>query len=226
MGRIQVTYPYAFTQESGNQPAEQLDANFNQIPNAATLTIRTQELSNGSDYNVVEDDEYSFFVCKGVVDFQVIPPVAPAAGFSFFVSNETEQEAVQIDVTICCTIFVGTVMYVNPILVGDFPPLYHNVKGGLVQFDGNNYFFYPLWQASSGAGAVLQATVTVNSGDTSVTITHGFNQAGLSVVLLPQWNTSIWQTAQSATQVTFEFSNPVPLSSPTTLELTYLVFFP
>lgn len=226
MGRIQVTYPFTFGSESGNHPASELDDNFLAIPNTGTLTIRAQQLG-GADYNVVENDEYSFFVAKGIVDFKIIPPVAPPIGFSFFVSNETTQEAVQIVLTLLCTtVFVGNVSYTNPTLVGDFPPYFFNVKGGLVQFDGNNYFFYPLFFASSGGGAVKQATVVVNSGDTGVTITHGFNQAGLSVVLLPQWNTQIYQTAQSNTQVTFAFSNPVPLVSPPTLSLTYLVFFP
>src|SRR5262245_12895699 len=225
MGRFQTTFPFRFQQEAGNQPASQLDDDFDAV-NDGILTIRTQELSTGVDYNVQEDDEYSFFVCKGTADFQVIPPVAPPTGFSFFISNETTQEAVQILVTICCTIFVGNVQYTNPTIVGDFPPNFHNVKGGLVQFDGNDYFFYPLFFASSGASAILQATVTVGSGDTSVTITHGFNQAGLSVILLPKWNVQIFQTAESNTQVTFEFSNPVPSLSPPTLDLTYLVVFP
>lgn len=225
MGRMQVSYPFNFGSESGNHPSAELDQNFSAIPNTGILTIRAQELSGG-DYNVVTNDEYSFFVCKGTVPFQVIPPVAPATGFSFFVSNETTQEAAQILVTLCCTIFVGPVSYLNPTIVGNFAPHFFNVKGGLVQFDGNNYNFYPLFYASSGGGAVKQATVVVNSGDNGVTITHGFNQAGLTVVLLPQWNTQIYQTAQTNTQVTFAFSNAVPLVSPPTLSLTYLVIFP
>lgn len=225
MGRFSTTFPYTFNNAPGDQPGSRLDDDFDAV-NDGTITIRAQELSDGNDYNVTQDDEYSYFVCKGVDDFQIIPPVAPPTGFGFFFSNETQQEAVEIEVTLCCTIFVGTVQYTNPTLNGDFPPNFFNVKGGLVQYDGNNYFFYPLFYASSGGGSVRQGTVTVTSGDTDVTITHGFSQAGLTVVLLPQWNTQIYQTAQSNTQVTFAFSNPVPSMSPSTLDLTYLVIFP
>lgn len=226
MGRIQVTFPNTFANAPGDQPGSLLDQDFDAIPDTGILTIRAQELSDGNDYNVVEDDEFSYFVCKGVSDFQIIPPASPPTNFGFFFSNETRQEAVEIGVTLCCTVFVGTVSYSNPVLNRNFPPYFFNVKGGLVQFDGNQYNFYPLFYASSGGGAVIQGTVTVGSGDTDVTITHGFNQAGLTVVLLSQWNTQIYQTAQSNTQVTFAFSNPVPSVSPPTLDLTYLVFLP
>lgn len=222
MGRINVTFPFAFGQEAGNHPATELDDNFNAIPNTGTLTIRAAELSDGADYNVDQDDEYSFFVCKGTSNFQVIPPVAPPAGFSFFLSNETEQEAAQIDVTLCCTIFVGTVSYLNPTLIGDFPPNFFNVKGGLVQYDGNNFFFYPLFYATSGGGAIAQATVAITAGATSLVITHGFNQAGLGVILETQWNTAVWLSAQTNTTATFQFSNPAPSN----LTLKYYVVFP
>src|SRR5574341_373250 len=195
MGRIHVTFPNTFINSPGDQPGSKLDENFDAVPNVGSLTIRAQQLSTGSDYNVVQDDEFSYFVCKGTSDFQIIPPVAPPAGFGFFFSNETRQQAVEIGVTLCCTVFVGTVQYINPKLVRNFPPWFFNVKGGLVQFDGNQYNFYPLFYASSGGGAVKRGTVTVSSGDNSVVITHGFNQAGLTVILLPQWNTQIYQTA-------------------------------
>lgn len=225
MARFSTTFPFTFNNAPGDTPASHLDDDFDAV-NDGELTIRFQELSDGNDYNVVQDDEFSFFICKGVVDFQVIPPVAPSTGFGFFLSNETRQETPEIDVTICCTIYVGTVQYTNPTLVGDFPPYFFNVKGGVVQYDGNQYNFYPLFYASSGGGAVQQGTVTVNSGDSSVTITHGFNQAGLAVTLLPQWNTTVYQISQTDTQVVFGFSNPVPSVSPPTLDLTYLVVFP
>ncbi len=225
MGRIQVTFPNTFTDASGDQPGSKLDEDFEAV-NDGTVTIRVQELSDGNDYNVVQDDEFSYFVCKGTSDFQIIPPVAPPTGFGFWFSNETRQEAVEIGVTLCCTVFVGTVQYVNPELIRNFPPYFFNVKGGLVQFDGNQYNFYPLFYASSGGAAVQQGTVTVNSGDMSVTVTHGFNQPGLTVILLPQWNTQIYQTSQSNTTVDFAFSNEVPLISPPTLDLTFLVIFP
>jgi hypothetical protein len=226
MGRIKVTFPNTFINSPGDQPGSKLDEDFNAIPDDGTLTIRAQELSDGNDYNVVQDDEFSYFVCKGVSDFQIIPPVAPPAGFGFFFSNETRQEAVEIGVILCCTVFVGTVQYVNPELIRNFPPYFFNVKGGLVQFDGNQYNFYPLYYASSGGAAVQQGTVTVASDDTGVVITHGFNQPGLTVILLPQWNTQIYQTAQDNTTATFAFSNPVPSVSPPTLDLTFLVIFP
>ena len=226
MGRIQVTFPNTFINSPGDQPGSKLDEDFNAIPDDGTLTIRAQELSDGNDYNVVQDDEFSYFVCKGISDFQIIPPVAPPAGFGFFFSNETRQEAVEIGVILCCTVFVGTVQYVNPELIRNFPPYFFNVKGGLVQFDGNQYNFYPLYYASSGGAAVQQGTVTVASDDTGVIITHGFNQPGLTVILLPQWNTQIYQTAQDNTTATFSFSNPVPSVSPPTLDLTFLVIFP
>jgi hypothetical protein len=225
MARFSTTFPFTFNNAPGDQPGSRLDSDFNAV-NIGDITIRAQELSTGSDYNVVQDDEFSYFVCKGTSDFQIIPPVAPPTGFGFFFSNETRQEVVEIGVTLCCTVFVGTVQYINPVLNRDFPPHFFNVKGGLVQFDGNQYNFYPLFYASSGGGAIKQATVAVASGDTGVVITHGFNQAGLTVVLLPSWNTQIYQTAQSNTTVTFAFSNPVPLVSPPTLDLTYLVIFP
>lgn len=225
MARFSTTFPFTFNNAPGDQPGSRLDQDFEAV-NDGEITIRAQELSSGSDYNVVQDDEFSYFVCKGVSDFQIIPPVAPPAGFGFFFSNETRQEAVEIDVTLCCTVFVGTVSYSNPALVRDFPPYFFNVKGGLVQFDGNQYNFYPLFYASSGGAAIRQATVAVASGDTGVVITHGFNQAGLTVILLPSWNTQIYQTAQDNTTVTFAFSNPVPLVSPPTLDLTYIVMFP
>lgn len=224
MGRITVTFPYTFGNAPGNTPASRLDDDFNAV-NDGEISIRLQELSDGNDYNVEQDDEYSFFVCKGASDFQIIPPPAPPAGFGFFVSNETAQQSPQIEVTLCCTIFVGTTQYINPVLVGDFPPLFHNIKGGAVQFDGNQYNFYPLFAASTGGGGVAQGTVTVGSGDSTVTITHGYNEAGLTVILLPQWNTQIYQTGQSNTQVSFAFSNPVPVVSPPTLDLTYVVVF-
>jgi|SRR6266850_4831357 len=224
MGRFFTTFPNAFNNAPGDQPGSKLDEDFDAV-NDGQITIRAQELSDGNDYNVVQDDEFSYFVCKGVDDFQIIPPVAPPTGFGFFFSNETRQEAVEIEVTLCCTVFVGTVQYVNPILDGDFPPNYFNVKGGLVQFDGNDYFFYPLFFASSGGG-VLVKTVTVNANDTEVTITHGLNQPGLTAMLLPLWNTAVWQTAQTNTTVTFTFSNPVPLLSPPSVELTYLLIVP
>jgi hypothetical protein len=202
-----------------------LDEDFDAV-NDGTLTIRVQELSDGNDYNVVQDDEFTYFVCKGTSDFQIIPPVAPPTGFGFWFSNETRQEAVEIGVILCCTVFVGTVQYVNPELIRNFPPYFFNVKGGLVQYDGNQYNFYPLFYASSGGAAVQQGTVAVNSGDFAVTVTHGFNQAGLTVLLLPQWNTQIYQTAQTNTTVDFAFSNPVPVNSPSSVDLTYLLIFP
>jgi hypothetical protein len=229
MARFQTTFPFTFNNAPGDTPGSNLDDDFNAV-NDGTLTIRAQELSDGNDYNVEQDDEYSFFVCKGVVDFQIIPPVAPPTGFGFFFSNETRQEAVEIEVTLCCTVFVGSVQYVNPVLVGDFLPNFGNVKGGLVQFDGNDYFFYPLFFASGGGATIQQGSVSVVEGDTGVTITHGFNQAGLNLTLLPQWNTQIWEdvAARTDTTSTFVFSNPVPAvsASPPVLELTYLVIFP
>lgn len=225
MGRFSTTFPFTFNNAPGDQPGSRLDDDFDAV-NDGTITIRAQELSTGSDYNVVQDDEFSYFICKGTSDFQIIPPVAPPTGFGFWFSNETRQETVEIDVTLCCTIFVGTVSYSNPALVRDFAPYFFNVKGGLVQYDGNQYNFYPMFYASSGSAAVRQATVTVTSGDSDVVITHGFNQDGLTVVLLPQWNTQIYQTAQNNTTATFAFSNPVPSLSPPSLDLTYLVIFP
>jgi hypothetical protein len=221
MGRFQATFPNTFNNAAGDQPGSKLDQDFDAV-NDGTIAIRAQELSTGSDYNVAQDDEFSYFVCKGTSSFQIIPPVAPPTGFGFWFSNETKQGAVEIAVTLCCTVFVGTVSYSNPALVRNFPPYFFNVKGGLVQYDGNQYNFYPLFYASSGGMAVKQATVAVTSGDSSVVITHGFNQAGLTVTLLPQWNTQIYQTAQSNTQATFAFSNPAPAN----LTLTYLVIFP
>ena len=221
MGRIQVTFPNTFNNAAGDQPGSKLDEDFDAV-NDGTITIRAQELSTGSDYNVTQDDEFSCFVCKGTSDFQIIPPVAPPTGFGFWFSNETKQEAVEIGVTLCCTVFVGTVSYSNPELIRDFPPYFFNVKGGLVQYDGNQYNFYPLYYASSGGGAVKQATVNVTAADTGVTITHGYNQPGLSVMLLPSWNTQVYETAKSNTQVTLAFSNPAPAN----LTLTYLVFLP
>src|SRR5215510_759111 len=154
MGRFQVNYPNTFNNAPGDQPSVKLDQNFNAIPDDGVITIRFQELSDGNDYNVQQDDEFSFFICKGVSNFQIIPPVAPPAGFGFFVSNETRQAAVEIDVTLCCTLFVGTISYLNPTINGDFPPYFFNVKGGVMQFDGNDWFFYPLFYASSGGGSV------------------------------------------------------------------------
>ncbi len=225
MGRFFTTFPNSFNNAPGDQPGSKLDEDFDAV-NDGMITIRVQELSDGNDYNVVQNDEFSYFVCKGVDDFQIIPPVAPPTGFGFFFSNETKQEAIEIEVTLCCTVFVGTVQYVNPTLNGDFPPHFFNVKGGLVQFDGNDYFFYPLFFASGGGTGIVQGTVAVSSGDSSVVITHGFNQAGLAVTLLPLWNTTIYQTGQTNTTVTFAFSNPVPDISPPTLDLTYFVVFP
>src|ERR1700675_3308234 len=132
MARIQVVFPNTFNNAPGDQPGSTLDEDFDAV-NDGVLTIRAQELSTGSDYPVAQDDEFSYFVCKGVSDFQIIPPVAPPTGFGFFFSNETRQEAVEILVTLCCTVFVGTVQYTNPTLNGDFPPHFFNCKGGLVQ---------------------------------------------------------------------------------------------
>jgi hypothetical protein len=224
MGRVRVSIPFQFTDAPGDQPASKLDSDFEAVNDNGILTIRAQELSTGADYNVLEDDEYSFFVCKGVTDFQVIPPTLPNHGFGFFLANETTQEPVQIGVTICCTIFVGETSYLNPVLIRDFAPNFFNVKGGLVQWDGSRWNFYPLYFATIPGAAFKKGTATVNSGDSSVTITHGLNQADLPVLLLPQWNTQIYQTAQNNTTVTFEFSNPVPSLSPPVLDLTYIVF--
>lgn len=220
MGRYSTTFPWTFNQAPGDVPASRLDQDFSAV-NDGVIAIRAQELSDGNDYNVLQDDEYSYFVCKGVDDFQIIPPVAPPTGFGFFFSNETRQEAVEIGVTICCTLNVGTVQYTNPELIRNFPPYYNNVKGGLVQYDGNEYNFYPLFFVNESV--VLKGTVVVESGDTGVVITHGLNQAGLAVVLLPQWNTQIYQTAQNNTTATFAFSNPVPSVSPPQITLNYLV---
>jgi len=220
MGRYATTFPWAFNQVPGDIPASRLDDDFEAV-NDGVLTIRAQELSTGDDYNVTQDDEYSYFVCKGVSDFQVIPPNAPPAGFGFFLSNETRQNAVEIGVTICCTLNVGTVQYTNPELIRNFPPFFNNVKGGLVQYDGNDYNFYPLFFVS--AGAITPGTVVVESGDTGVVITHGLSDASVVVTLLPQWNTQIYQTAQDATTVTFAFSNPVPSVSPPEITLNYLL---
>jgi hypothetical protein len=222
MGRYQTAFPHTFNSAPGDQPASYLDQDFDAV-NEGILTIRAQELSTGDDYNVVQDDEYSFFVCKGVTDFQVIPPSAPPPGFGFFLSNETKQDAIQIGVTICCTLFVGSVQYTNPVLIRNFLPNYLDVKGGLVQYDGNNYNFYPLFFAASGGGggSVVAGTVDVSAGDMGVTITHGFDEPGLVVQLLPQWNTTMYQTAQNDTTVTFAFSN----EAPDDFTVTYLVFF-
>jgi len=221
MGRYATAFPFTFNNAPGDRPASELDDNFNAV-NSGYLTIRAQELSDGVDYDVVQDDEFSFFVCKGVDDFQIIPPVAPPAGFGFFVSNETQQDAVQINLTLCCTIFVGPTSYSNPTLIGDFPPYFFNVKGGLIQYDGNNYQFYPLFFATGAGGGVQHGTVNIIAADTGVVITHGLNQAGLTVSLLPKWNTAIYQTAQTDTTVTFEFSNPAPAN----LTLDYLLVIP
>lgn len=221
MARFTTAFPFTFNNAPGDRPASELDDDFNAV-NQGFISIRAQELSNGVDYNVVQDDEYSFFVCKGVTDFQIIPPVAPPTGFGFFVSNETQQEAVHIDLTLCCTIFVGPTSYSNPILIGDFPPYFFKVKGGLIQYDGNNYQFYPLFYATGGGGGVKQGTVNVTAGDAGVVITHGYNQAGLTVSLLPQWNTTVYQTAQNNTTATFAFSNPAPAN----LTLDYIVVIP
>ena len=148
MGRYQTTFPFTFNNAPGDQPGSRLDADYDAV-NQGILTIRAQELSDGNDYNVVQDDEYTFFVCKGVDDFQIIPPVAPPTGFGFFFSNETRQEAIEIGVTLCCTISVGTVVYTNPVIIRDFPPFFLSVKGGLVQYDGNKYNLYPLYFAST-----------------------------------------------------------------------------
>ena len=96
--------------------------------------------------------------------------------------------------------------------------------GGLVQFDGNDYNFYPLF--FSGSGSIIQGAVQVESGDAGVVITHGLNQAGLTVILLPQWNTQIYQTGQNNTTTTFAFSNPVPSVSPPEVNLSYVVVVP
>ena len=77
MGRYQTTFPYTFNNAPGDLPASRLDDDFDAV-NLGVLTLRAQELSDGNDYNVEQDDEYSYFVCKGVDDFQIIPPVAPA----------------------------------------------------------------------------------------------------------------------------------------------------
>jgi len=220
MGRYITTFPFTFNNAPGDQPASRLDSDFDAV-NLGELTIRAQELSDGNDYNVVQDDEYSYFVCKGVDDFQIIPPVAPPTGFGFFFSNETRQETIEIGVTLCCTIAVGTVVYTNPVLNRDFPPYFFNVKGGLVQFDGNQYNFYPLYFASGGGTGIVTGSVDVDTGDTSVTITHGFNQPGLVVSLIPLWNTVVYLSAQTDTDATFIFVNPAPAD----LTLTYLVAF-
>ena len=220
MGRYQTTFPWTFNNAPGDQPGSRLDDDYNAV-NQGVLTIRAQELSDGNDYNVEQDDEYSYFVCKGVDDFQIIPPVAPPTGFGFFFSNETRQEAIEIGVTLCCTVAVGTVVYTNPVLNRDFPPYFFNVKGGLVQYDGNQYNFYPLYFASGGGTGIVTGTVDVDTGDDSVTITHGFNQPGLVVSLIPLWNTVIFQTTQNDTSVTFFFANPAPAD----VTLTYIVAF-
>lgn len=218
MGRYQTTFPFTFNNAPGDQPASRLDSDFNAV-NLGILTVRAQELSDGNDYNVEQDDEYSYFVCKGVDDFQIIPPVAPPTGFGFFFSNETRQETIEIGVTLCCTVAVGTVVYTNPVLNRNFPPYFFNVKGGLVQYDGNQYNFYPLFFASGGGTGIVTGTVDVAEDDGSVVITHGFNQPGLVVTLIPLWNTVVWQIAQSDTTVTFQFANPAPAD----LTLTYIV---
>lgn len=224
MGRYQTTFPYTFNNAPGDQPANRIDQDFEAV-NDGLLTIRAQELSDGNDYNVLQDDEYSYFVCKGAADFQIIPPVAPPTGFGFFFSNETRQETIEIGVTLCCTVAVGTAVYTNPVLNRDFLPYFLNVKGGLVQYDGNQWNFYPLFYASSGGGSggvVVVVNVPVSTGDSEVTVTHGFNQPGLTLNLLPLWNTVVWQTAQTDTAVTFMFANPAPAD----LDLTCLVYFP
>lgn len=220
MGRYSTTFPWTFNNAPGDTPGSHLDDDYNAV-NDGILTIRAQELSDGNDYNVEQDDEFTYFVCKGVDDFQIIPPVAPPTGFGFFFSNETKQEAIEIGVTLCCTVAVGTVSYTNPILNRNFPPYFFNVKGGLVQYDGNQYNLYPLFFASGGGTGIVTGTVDVDEGDLEVTITHGFNQAGLVVTLLPAWNTVVYQTAQTDTTVTFGFAN----EAPDDFTLTYIVAF-
>jgi hypothetical protein len=226
MARFSTTIPWQFNNAPGDQPGSRLDDNFDAV-NDGTLTIRAEELSDGVDYDVQQDDEYSFFVCKGTDDFQIIPPLAPPAGFGFFFSNETTQEAVEIGVTLCCTVFVGTTEYTNPELVQDFPPHFYRVKGGLVQYNGSDYYFYPLFFAQGGK-FITSGVVNVAEGATSVTITHGFSEAGIITVLVPEWNTQVWQTGQTTTTATFAFSNPVPAAgaSPAVLQLTYFVILP
>ncbi len=219
MGRYQTAFPFTFNNAPGDRPASELDDNFEAV-NDGVLTLRFQELSTGNDYDVVQDDEFSYFVAKGVDDFQIIPPVSPPTGFGFWFSNETRQEAVEIDLTICCTLYVGPTAYLNPIIVGDFPPYFFNVKGGFLQFDGNNWIFYPLFYAAGAGGGVIKGSVSVSTDDVSVVITHGLDQPGLVVNLLPKWNTQIYQTAQTDTTVTFAFSSPAPAN----LDLDYLVF--
>ena len=68
---------------------------------------------------------------------------------------------------------------------------------------------------------MVTGTVDVGVGDTAVSFTHGFNQPGLVITLLPLWNTVIFQTFQDDTSVTFAFSNPAPAD----LTLTYIVAF-
>ena len=128
MSRINVTFPNAFNSLSGQQPASELDDNFDAVP-GGSITIGTR-VKTGS-YTLVADDEFSFFVCQPTNPMTLNLANVAQQEYSFFFSHQSSLTSKTIQ--LLASITVDGVPHLNPI----FPTA--TVKGGLVWYDGTTW---------------------------------------------------------------------------------------
>ncbi len=131
MSRLNINFPWIWNSLSGQQPASNLDDDYNAVP-AGDITIRTK-IKTGS-YTLINDDEYSFILCRPVLaNMTLTPPTTPPAGWSFFWSDQsTNSKTVQL----IASVTVDGVPQLNPI----FPTA--TITGGLMVYDGSTWSMF------------------------------------------------------------------------------------
>jgi len=135
MSRLDIAYPWDFTSMSGPQSTERLMDNFNAVPEGV-ITIKTQVLAGS--YQLITDDEYSFFLCVPTNDMTLSPPLSVDTNYSFFVSNQHTSTSVVLQGS--WTIEGEEVT--DPSLPGTFGGV-NDVRGGLAVWDGSTWSLYP-----------------------------------------------------------------------------------
>lgn len=135
MSRIDIDYPWVFMSQSGIVTAQELDDNFDAVKQAV-IAIGTRVLA--ASYQLIDDDDYSFFLCVPTNNMTLSPPSSVAPNFSFWVSNQHTSTSVQLMGS--WTIDGEEVL--NPTIPGDYGDLV-GVKGGLAVNDGSTWSLYP-----------------------------------------------------------------------------------
>ena len=135
-GRLVVQFPFVFNSLSGVQPASELDSNFSEI-DFGTISITTQ-LLYGSTTLQAQDSDFNFLLCQPTNNMNITAPGSMAAGFSFWVSNQSTVKTV----TLIGNWTIDGLPFVNPVLPGSFGSL-ADVRGGLAVYDGATLRLFP-----------------------------------------------------------------------------------